>query len=231
MSTLDRGVEEQRSSHATAAQPKQARRQAAAQSCVGSTRRNDSVVFDYDYYRWPRFRIPRFCCARPVPGPRHASRLGGNANDACGSLVSIAEAAPGSGRCIPQAGRGPALPVLSDSSLPPLPRSSVPAWTTTVRCEECQPWNIFRARRRTYADDAVGADELDVRVHDGALGVALAISLDVAQVADVAGLIRGGAVRLVVGVDCGASARGPAAGPSPALKCGMQRAGDGDDVQ
>lgn len=34
---------------------------------------------------------------------------------------------------IPQAGRGPALPVLRDSSLSPLPRSSVPACTTTVR--------------------------------------------------------------------------------------------------
>lgn len=33
----------------------------------------------------------------------------------------------------PQAGRVPALPVLRDSSLPPLPRSSVPEWTTMVR--------------------------------------------------------------------------------------------------
>lgn len=34
----------------------------------------------------------------------------------------------------PQAGRGPALPVFLLSSFPPLPRSSVPAWTTMVRC-------------------------------------------------------------------------------------------------
>lgn len=33
----------------------------------------------------------------------------------------------------PQAGRAPALPVFLLSSLPPWPRSSVPAWTTTVR--------------------------------------------------------------------------------------------------
>ena len=32
----------------------------------------------------------------------------------------------------PQAGLGPALPVFKDSSLPPLPKSSWPAWTTTV---------------------------------------------------------------------------------------------------
>ena len=38
-------------------------------------------------------------------------------------------------RYVPQAGRVPALPVFLDSSLPPLPRSSVPEWTTTVRCE------------------------------------------------------------------------------------------------
>ena len=33
----------------------------------------------------------------------------------------------------PQAGRAPALPVFLLSSFSPLPRSSVPAWTTTVR--------------------------------------------------------------------------------------------------
>ena len=35
----------------------------------------------------------------------------------------------------PQAGRGPALPVFLLSSWPPFPRSSVPAWTTMVRCK------------------------------------------------------------------------------------------------
>lgn len=47
----------------------------------------------------------------------------------------------------------------------------------------------------------MGADELDVRVHDEALGVALAVGLDVAQVADVAGLVGWGSVSLVEGVD------------------------------
>jgi len=32
----------------------------------------------------------------------------------------------------PQAGLAPALPVFLDSALPPLPKSSVPAWITTV---------------------------------------------------------------------------------------------------
>ena len=54
----------------------------------------------------------------------------------------------------------------------------------------------------TYANDAVGANELDVRVLHGALGVALAVSLDVAEVADVSGLVRRSAVSLSVRVDC-----------------------------
>ena len=53
------------------------------------------------------------------------------------------------------------------------------------------------------AEDALGADQLDELVRDGALGVALSIGLEVAQVADVALAVGGGAVGLVVGVDCG----------------------------
>lgn len=37
---------------------------------------------------------------------------------------------------VPQAGRPPALPVSFDCSWPPLPRSSVPSWTTIVRYQE-----------------------------------------------------------------------------------------------
>jgi hypothetical protein len=37
---------------------------------------------------------------------------------------------------LPQAGRPPALPVFLESGWPPLPRSSVPACTTTVRYSE-----------------------------------------------------------------------------------------------
>jgi hypothetical protein len=58
-----------------------------------------------------------------------------------------------------------------------------------------------REGEKTYADDALGANQLDELVLDAALGVALAIGLDVAQVADVALLVAGGAVGLVVGVD------------------------------
>lgn len=53
------------------------------------------------------------------------------------------------------------------------------------------------------ADDALGANQLDEGVLDGALGVALAVGLDVAQVTDVAGLVGRGTVGLAVGVDWG----------------------------
>ena len=51
------------------------------------------------------------------------------------------------------------------------------------------------------AEDALGADQLDELVRDGALGVALGVGLEVAQVTDVALAVGGGAVGLVVGVD------------------------------
>ena len=51
------------------------------------------------------------------------------------------------------------------------------------------------------AEDALGADQLDELVGDGALGVALGVGLEVAQVTDVALGVGGGAVGLVVGVD------------------------------
>lgn len=51
------------------------------------------------------------------------------------------------------------------------------------------------------SEHALRADELDHLVGDGALGVALAVGLEVAQVADVAVRVGWGAVLLVVGVD------------------------------
>jgi hypothetical protein len=48
----------------------------------------------------------------------------------------------------------------------------------------------------------VGADKLDQGVSDGALGIALAISLHVSEVTDVTGLVRRSTVGLVVRVDC-----------------------------
>lgn len=100
----------------------------------------------------------------------------------------------------PQAGRAPALPVFLDSSCPPLPRSSVPAWTTMVRYES-QLACMSRDGRITYANDALGANELDQLVLDAALGVALAVGLEVAEITDVTLLVAGGAVGLVVRVD------------------------------
>ena len=48
---------------------------------------------------------------------------------------------------------------------------------------------------------ALRPDQLDKLVADGALGVALAVGLEVAQVADVAIAVLGCAVLLAVGVD------------------------------
>lgn len=45
------------------------------------------------------------------------------------------------------------------------------------------------------------ADELDVRVLHGAFGVALAISIDVAKVTNMSGLVGGSTVGLAVRVD------------------------------
>lgn len=53
----------------------------------------------------------------------------------------------------------------------------------------------------SYANDAVGADQLDQRVGGRALGVALGIGLDVAEIANVAGLVGGSTVGLLVRVD------------------------------
>lgn len=51
------------------------------------------------------------------------------------------------------------------------------------------------------ADDALGANQLDQLVRGAALSIALAVGLEVAQVTDVALVVFGRAVRLVVGVD------------------------------
>jgi len=53
------------------------------------------------------------------------------------------------------------------------------------------------------AEHALRADELDQLVGHGALGVALAVRLEVAEVADVALAVGGGAVFLAVRVDWG----------------------------
>lgn len=57
------------------------------------------------------------------------------------------------------------------------------------------------ARRSTYAQDALGANQLDQLVLSGANGVALGIGLEVAQVTDVTLRISGSAVGLAEGVD------------------------------
>lgn len=53
----------------------------------------------------------------------------------------------------------------------------------------------------TYADNAVRTNQLDQLISHAALGITLGIGLEVAQVTDVALLILGCAVGLVVGVD------------------------------
>jgi hypothetical protein len=59
-----------------------------------------------------------------------------------------------------------------------------------------------RKGKYTYAQNAMLANQLDVLVGNGALGVALAVGLDVAEVADVALAVGGGAVGFAEGVDC-----------------------------
>lgn len=54
---------------------------------------------------------------------------------------------------------------------------------------------------KTYPNDALRANELDVLVGHRALGVTLGISLDVAKVTNVAVRVGRGAVGLVVRVD------------------------------
>lgn len=53
----------------------------------------------------------------------------------------------------------------------------------------------------TYANNRLGTNQLDQLIRNAALRVALSIRLDVAQVANVALFVVGGAVGLVVGVD------------------------------
>lgn len=117
----------------------------------------------------------------------------------------------------PQAGRGPALPVFLLSSFPPLPRSSVPAWTTMVLFVTPLVSLSFLivvvalvlmddgtkkgVGISTYSKNAVLANQFDLRVGDGALCIALAVGLDVAEVADVAVAVRGAAVLLAEGID------------------------------
>ena len=67
------------------------------------------------------------------------SHLLRNANDTCYDGYKRSSRSLRLLKYLPQAGRPPALPVFVDSSLPPFPRSSVPAWTTTVRFD-CQQY-------------------------------------------------------------------------------------------
>jgi hypothetical protein len=55
------------------------------------------------------------------------------------------------------------------------------------------------------ANNAVGANKLDEVVGHGTLGVTLAVSLDIAEITNVAGLVGGGTVVLAVGVEVRAS--------------------------
>jgi hypothetical protein len=56
-------------------------------------------------------------------------------------------------------------------------------------------------RGNTYANNALTANQLDQLVVHAALGVALAVCLEVTQVTDVALIVGGGAVGLVLRVD------------------------------
>ena len=59
-----------------------------------------------------------------------------------------------------------------------------------------------RAAEETYANDALGADKLDQLVLNASLSVTLGVGLEVTKVTNVALLVAGGTVGLVLGVDC-----------------------------
>jgi hypothetical protein len=59
----------------------------------------------------------------------------------------------------------------------------------------------LKIKGQTYSKNALRPDQLDLLVLNGAGGVALAISLEVAQVANVTVLVGRGAVLLGKGVD------------------------------
>lgn len=60
----------------------------------------------------------------------------------------------------------------------------------------------------SYANNAVGPDNLHEVILDRALGVALGVGLNVAEITDVTLLVRGRAVALAVGVDYNGQTQG-----------------------
>jgi hypothetical protein len=64
-------------------------------------------------------------------------------------------------------------------------------------------------RKKTYTNNALGSNQLDQLVGVASLGVALAVSLEVAQITDVTLLVVGCTVGLVLGVDYSALAAIP----------------------
>lgn len=59
----------------------------------------------------------------------------------------------------------------------------------------------YGGARITYANDGLGADELDELVDYAALSIALGIGVDVSKVTNVADLISGSTVGFTMGVD------------------------------
>jgi hypothetical protein len=59
-----------------------------------------------------------------------------------------------------------------------------------------------RMRGHSYADNTLGADQLDQLVLNASLAVALTVRLEVAEVTDMAFLVLGCTVCRVLGVDC-----------------------------
>jgi hypothetical protein len=84
--------------------------------------------------------------------------------------------------------------------LPPLPRSSVPEWTTTVRYETVSI-DLCKSHCQAYTDNALGANQFDELVGGRAFPVALGIGLEVAKITNMANLVLGCAVCLAMRVD------------------------------
>lgn len=77
----------------------------------------------------------------------------------------------------------------------------MPAWTTRVRYRHILISLSKTKMKQTYAEDALGANQLHQLVLGGADGVTLSIGLEVTEVTNVAVGISGSTVGLAEGVD------------------------------
>ena len=101
----------------------------------------------------------------------------------------------------PHADLVPALPVLRDSSSPPVPRSSVPAWITTARLKQLARGTSGKGYNSP--DNVVGAIQSNQMVPLREIRVSGLIRQDVAQVTNMTNVICWCSVCLIQRVEMG----------------------------